>query len=431
MLKVLFTDKNKLNGYSALKYNPDLEPNTELLHFFFSDRQNFDGNIQVINSLKDINAGDKVIFPILYTEALEIFEDKFITSVFTDALISAILSTDFKLHILLWIPTEGFLFRIYTNSKVVDGFNKLFEQTKIPPDKILMCYGDNNISKTVDRLVKKGVDIKIPSQNFFSFEHFLYIASRNFIDKKINYTNIQKKLSKHGVIKFGNLRLSRLYFLTQLSRKNLLNNKFLYSVLDQSDLKRKMTELESYEVFILMTKEKDFDYKLLYDEYRSMVDSFPIELDVSAKTDAGIVNKPIFPREINDKVAFEFVIDSEPDLYNYGINYLTEKVFNPMGYRIPFLIAGSSNTYKTLHQLGFKTFPELFDESFDKVENIGERFDRLFVTLENFLNLPLNRVEKIINSRQIQDKLDHNYNLLREYGRTPSNLVSTIFNKIK
>lgn len=431
MLKVLFTDKNKLNGHSALRYNPYLEPNTELIHFFFSDRQNFDGNIQVINSFKDINAGDKVIFPIIYTEALEIFEDKFISLVFTDTLISAISSTDFKLYILLWIPSEGFLFRIYTNSKVVDGFNKLIEQTKIPPDKILMCYGDNNISKTVDRLVEKGVDIKIPSQNFFSFEHFLYISSRNFIDRNINYPNIQKKLSKHGVIKFGNLRLSRLYFLTQLNKKNLLNDKFLYSVLDQSNLKRKMTKPESYEVFTLMTKDKDFDYKSIYDEYRSMVDSFPIELDVSAKTDAGIVNKPIFPREINDKVAFEFVIDSEPDLYNYGINYLTEKVFNPMGYRIPFLIAGSSNTYKTLHQLGFKTFPELFDESFDKVENIGERFDRLFVTLENFLNLPLSSVEKIINSRQIQDKLDHNYNLLMKYSSSPSNIIKIITNKIK
>ena len=431
MLKVLFTNKNKLNGYSALKYNPDLEDNSELLHLFFSDRQNFDGNVQVINSLEDINIGDKVIFPILYTEPLEIFEDKFISLVFTDAIVRAISSTNFKFYILLWIPTEGYLFRIYTNKKTIDGFNKLIKQTKIPPDKILMCYGDNNISKTVDRLIEKGVDIKIPSQNFFSYEHFLYIASRNFIDKNVNYLNIQKKLSKHGVIKFGNLRVSRLYFLTQLSKKNLLNDKFLYSVLDQSNLKKKMLKPESHEVFILLTKEKDFYYKSLYNEYKLMVDSFPIELDTPADTRLDTINLPIFPREINDKVAFEFVIDSEPDLYNYGINYLTEKVFYPIGYRIPFLIAGGSNTYKRLHELGFKTFPELFDESFDSIENIGERFDKLFVTLENFLKLPLNHIEKIINSRQIQDKLDYNYNLLRKYGSTPSNIISTIYNKIK
>ena len=121
MLKVLFTNKNKLNGYSALKYNPDLEDNSELLHLFFSDRQSFDGNVQVINSLEDINAGDKVIFPILYTEPLEIFEDKFISLVFTDAIVRAISSTNFKFYILLWIPTEGYLFRIYTNKKTITG----------------------------------------------------------------------------------------------------------------------------------------------------------------------------------------------------------------------------------------------------------------------------------------------------------------------
>jgi hypothetical protein len=52
---------------------------------------------------------------------------------------------------------------------------------------------------------------------------------------------------------------------------------------------------------------------------------------------------------------------------------LGEKVFKPMFCSSPFMILSSAGTLARLRELGFRTFPELWDESYDEITDLGQR----------------------------------------------------------
>jgi hypothetical protein len=56
-------------------------------------------------------------------------------------------------------------------------------------------------------------------------------------------------------------------------------------------------------------------------------------------------------------------MDPGPPLYTE----VSEKIFKPLSYRHPFIVAGSVDTLKYLHAQGFETFDTWFDESYDNV----------------------------------------------------------------
>jgi hypothetical protein len=64
----------------------------------------------------------------------------------------------------------------------------------------------------------------------------------------------------------------------------------------------------------------------------------------------------------------EFEIVNETHHYNIGdIVFLTEKTFRSLMVGIPFLLHGNPRSLKLLHQLGYKTFDSVFDESYDEI----------------------------------------------------------------
>ena len=62
-----------------------------------------------------------------------------------------------------------------------------------------------------------------------------------------------------------------------------------------------------------------------------------------------------------------FSIVTETLFYEFG-NYLSEKTWKPIAHLHPFIFVGRPGMLKFLHSLGFKTFSEYWDESYDTVE---------------------------------------------------------------
>ena len=58
----------------------------------------------------------------------------------------------------------------------------------------------------------------------------------------------------------------------------------------------------------------------------------------------------------------------------------------------PFIILGCPYTLRYLRGLGFKTFPEFFDESYDMIEDVRERYDAV---LKNILELNKKSLEEL------------------------------------
>lgn len=64
--------------------------------------------------------------------------------------------------------------------------------------------------------------------------------------------------------------------------------------------------------------------------------------------------------------------------------FITEKTFKPIMYGHPFMIFGAPSTLRYLRELGFKTFPELFDESYDDELDLKKRAKKIIDQIDNF-----------------------------------------------
>lgn len=58
-------------------------------------------------------------------------------------------------------------------------------------------------------------------------------------------------------------------------------------------------------------------------------------------------------------------------------DYFTEKTSRVLAMNMPFVIIGPYGLLKRLHKMGFKTFSEFWDESYDDIKNYKERFKKI------------------------------------------------------
>lgn len=94
---------------------------------------------------------------------------------------------------------------------------------------------------------------------------------------------------------------------------------------------------------------------------------------------------------------------------NFDLNELTltEKSFKPSKEKHPFIIAGVSGALKMMQELGFKTFSEFWDESYDSIKDPRQRLKAIISVLE-YIGSWDN--QKILEFRQkVKPILEHNY----------------------
>ncbi len=67
-----------------------------------------------------------------------------------------------------------------------------------------------------------------------------------------------------------------------------------------------------------------------------------------------------------DRTHFSIVLETQAGQWKGNENvFLTEKTYKPISMEHPFIIMGAKGSLKMLQDQGFKTFPELWDESYD------------------------------------------------------------------
>ena len=70
-------------------------------------------------------------------------------------------------------------------------------------------------------------------------------------------------------------------------------------------------------------------------------------------------------------------------IFEYPRSFRTEKIWKPIAMGHPWIAVANTGFYKDLHNLGFKTFGHLIDESFDQIENNQARIERIEQTVED------------------------------------------------
>lgn len=71
--------------------------------------------------------------------------------------------------------------------------------------------------------------------------------------------------------------------------------------------------------------------------------------------------------------AMSLVMETAADSNGNTVPFITEKTFKPMAFFHPFVVCGDWQTLDYLHTLGFETFDNLFDETYDSIKPWQQR----------------------------------------------------------
>lgn len=86
-----------------------------------------------------------------------------------------------------------------------------------------------------------------------------------------------------------------------------------------------------------------------------------------------------------------------------GNFHVSEKSYKPLAYYHPCIIFGVPGTLKFLRDYGFETFENIFDESYDVIDNFDQRLE---IIERNIEIIELDHYDKLT-----QDKIQHNHAL--------------------
>ena len=90
--------------------------------------------------------------------------------------------------------------------------------------------------------------------------------------------------------------------------------------------------------------------------------------------------------------------------------FLSEKLTRAIYYGHPFLIWCYPGVLKQLKEWGFHTFSEIFDESYDEIEDVDDRCNAILLELERVSQLDWKNMD-------LKSKLEHNCKILLEFKK--------------
>lgn len=175
-------------------------------------------------------------------------------------------------------------------------------------------------------------------------------------------------------------------------------------------------------------------YNLMIDGIQYLTRNAPINMDLNVKEAITITNS-YFMKSFPENVIYETLNDAdstgETEITN-GLekfykdvfldvvtesrfaqptaNY-SEKVYQPMFYLKPFILAAPPHTLKYLREQGFKTFGNFWDESYDSIENHEERLMAIIDLVDIIDTMPIETLRDMY--MKMQRILEHNRNLVQ------------------
>jgi hypothetical protein len=253
----------------------------------------------------------------------------------------------------------------------------------------------NNIStfmkaNTLDFYILSDPGFNINDYIKSTFSNYIPHLDRNFIYSIPDTNELDVKRNKYFLnLNRNSGRLHRPKLVLELIKRNLFD-KGLVSLL-------KSDEFDNF-------CSNNIEYKtLIYDKYPFVVDYE--SADTVAQLHNYLTKKDMWMDSY-------FSIVSETSASD-DFCFITEKTIRPIIYYHPFIVWGNPNTLKRLRELGFETFPEFFDESYDEMTNSDERIECILKNVENLCNKPLDELH--IMYLNIIPKLIKNHELLVKF----------------
>lgn len=400
--------------FKLFKYSPKLQKELQptITNKFINQDilDNNEYNIYPISlcGIGDIITEDQTVVDIISKEALEYIINN-------------------QLTILICWGTEGWNFPLEPFLKLQDEF----ENKGIDVTKIKFISGNNLIKDTIkEKSEMMGVNLRF---QFFGFQLW-ELFHRKEIENNDGYYGLKdlivQKQIKHKKIKSflnlnANIRWHRLAMVSLIHNNEKIKKSGLYSFLGR-DYGYEMTAerylndeaLEFVSIDFFKNNKRDKNNFINYIKNWS-----PISLDVTPEEIEN--NDRIFTTQIYKDTLFSLVSESE---YQNEVFFVTEKTWKPISSNHPFIIFGNNNILSYLKNLGYETFPEIFDETYDTMNNHNKIY-HIFKILKGFSEMTEKDYNEIYYS--LKDKLSYNSNHFfnRDMSKESSLLLDFIFHR--
>jgi len=107
-------------------------------------------------------------------------------------------------------------------------------------------------------------------------------------------------------------------------------------------------------------------------------------------------------------------------------DFITEKTTMPLFLKKPFVVFNTKGFNLWLKELGFELYDEIFDYSFDSIDDFETRFEAGAIEIGRINNMSRN--EQFILYKKVIPKLEHNKNLATKLATEVPDIVKPIWN---
>lgn len=226
------------------------------------------------------------------------------------------------------------------------------------------------------------------------FETAVRLATEQLVFPDISYAD-NDKLKKFLCLN-RIPREPRYFFMYEMYKRNLLDN-FNASL----DKVNSLNEIISYNDNVFMNSIQDKS------KFNEMLETLPWTVDTKEfKVNHWDTNNINFAHNNLIFIVTETLVKG--DMHNL---FLTEKTFKPISLQMPFIIIGQPGTLSRLHRLGYKTFSDFWDESYDQELDPLLRMNKICNLVEQLSKFTTKDLKLlIVNAKDI---LEYNSNILK------------------
>ena len=334
-------------------------------------------------------------------DSWDLLKDSNIISTLTDDIVYRVNNESNYYLLIDWITDSDV-------KRFISDLEKVIDLRGIKKDKVMVLINRN--------LSLPQTEIKFINTDFLMYKVGLHFNQQSKIKRFYKDLSFLTDKRERKILSL-NRRLNncwhRVLLLALSSKHNLFENNYItYNLDPEFD-----SEVPPLDELINLTAQPKGSYNLISQK------ELYTEMDTLVKN-----KKNVYESFSHESPGYIFTIQDETvDIYKssyislvtetffYEDDYIiTEKVYKPIIHYHPFIVLGSPYTLKHMRSIGFKTFGDFWDESYDEEENNDKRFEKVFNLLIKFDKMPIEELHKLyIDMIPI---LKYNYDLIVERG---------------
>ena len=269
----------------------------------------------------------------------------------------------------------------YHDDIIFDYFHSYCLELQISPSRIIFVSGNLELEKNYNRWFYTTEYTE--ALCCIGFPHFELEVYKNLWERK--YKEFVEIIDYDSHVKYKESKLNEIKLYSCTNKRPRPHRIKLFKELVNSGLLDKgVVSMDSFEASEINEEGIQISTEELKD-IAPLTPLYPYGLSLQAKPTSYYIKR------FNERHALDSWVnvvsearfdDSEKTLF------LSEKIFKAIALQQPFIIVGNKGSLKRLRAMGYETFNEYFDESYDELEGV-ERIDKiieLLVSLDSIEN---------------------------------------------